>query len=201
MPEKFVLPDHLRVTTAQPRDGDIIDPNIEGNDCNVRGRPTDYDPRYMPKVAFSMTLLGATLPELAHALGVCPATISNWKNEHPEFLEACKQGGRVADARVAQSLFKRAVGFKHPAVKVFQDANGDPVFVPYEVYVPPDVGACKFWLRVRCGWGEPKDPSIPVGVRPSEHADLINRIRERLKRLIGEYDAAASPDGRAGTDY
>jgi hypothetical protein len=190
MPKKFVLCDHLRVPTTQPRDSDVNDPDVESTGYNVRGRPTDYDPGYMPKVAFSMTLLGATVPELAHALGVCPATISNWKNEHPEFLEAYKQGGRVADVRVAQSLFKRAVGFKHPAVKVFLDANGDPVFVPYEVYVPPDVGACKFWLRVRCGWVEPKAPTTPGSASPCERADLLNRIRARIAEIIGRCGVA-----------
>ena len=53
------------------------------------GRPTLYQESY-PDQARKLCLLNATDEDLADFFDVSVATISNWKNDHPEFLEAIK---------------------------------------------------------------------------------------------------------------
>lgn len=76
------------------------------------GRPAKYKEEYDEQVR-KLCLLGATDKELADFFNVCEATINNWKNKHPSFLESIKKGKHVADATVAEKLFHRATGYSH----------------------------------------------------------------------------------------
>lgn len=114
-----------------------------------RGRPTKYDPSYA-ELARNYCLLGATNPDLARMFDVSVTTIDNWLVEHPQFLGAVKEGREEADAKVARSLYERATGYKHPAVKIFMPANSaEPVYAPYEEHYPPDTAAAFIWLKNR----------------------------------------------------
>lgn len=111
------------------------------------GRPTKYNDRY-PKQAYKLCLLGATDIELANFFEVCEATIANWKNEYPEFLESIKKGKSQADSEVAHKLFKRATGYEHKDVdiKMFE---GNIIQTPLIKHYPPDTTAAIFWLKNR----------------------------------------------------
>lgn len=77
-------------------------------------------------------------------------TINNWKIAHPEFLQSINAGKADADARVAESMFKRAVGYSHDAVKIFMPAGAkEPVYADYTEHYPPDTAAGSLWLRNR----------------------------------------------------
>lgn len=79
------------------------------------GHPTDYRPEFCEQ-ATNYCLLGATDSELARFFDVTEATINNWKNAHPEFFDAIKEGRESADSKVARSLYKKACGdTEHPA--------------------------------------------------------------------------------------
>ncbi|WP_293933302.1 hypothetical protein [Sphingobacterium sp. UBA6645] len=56
--------------------------------------------------------LGATDAELGDFFNVTEQTINNWKEAHPEFFESIKKGKDFADAKVAEKLFHRALGFE-----------------------------------------------------------------------------------------
>lgn len=117
------------------------------------GRPTLYKPEY-DGIAEQMALLGATDVQLAGAFGVSEDTIHEWKLVHPNFSESLKRGKDQADARVAKSLFERALGYSHPAVKIIAVANGNNQGstieeVPYTEHYPPDTTAAIFWLKNR----------------------------------------------------
>ena len=80
-----------------------------------------------------------------------------WRSQHPEFLVAMRAGRLMADAEVAGSLHKRAVGFARPAEKIYYDKDTkEAVRVPYDEYYPPDPQAARFWLtnRQRGLWAE-----------------------------------------------
>jgi len=134
---------------------------------NPVGRPTDYDPEYNEQVK-KLCLLGATDKELADFFNVCEATINNWKDAHPEFLESIKRGKDIADAEVASKLYHRALGYSHEAVQICADAKtGSEHIVPYVKHYPPDTAAAIFWLKNRrkADWrdkmtlaGDPEDP-------------------------------------------
>lgn len=111
------------------------------------GRPSEYRDEYAEQ-ARKLCLLGSTDEELADFFGVVPQTIYNWQASHPEFLESIKRGKMMADAEVADRLYRRALGYEHEAVKIFQ-FQGAPVEVPYTEIYPPDTQAASLWLRNR----------------------------------------------------
>lgn len=111
------------------------------------GHPTDYVPKYA-KIAFQMALLGATDAEMAAAFDVHEETVRRWKKAHKEFALALTRGKTEADANVAEKLYRRAMGYSHEAVKIFQ-YEGEPVIVPYTEHYPPDTQAASLWLRNR----------------------------------------------------
>ena len=123
------------------------------------GRPTEYQPEFCQKAA-DLCVNGATDFEVAEELGVSARTIYRWKAQFPEFRQALKIGKELADDRVEFSLYHRAVGYSHDAVKIMQN-EGRPVIVPYTEHYPPDVGAATMWLTNRRGekWRSKQDVS------------------------------------------
>lgn len=112
-------------------------------------RPSKYDPEF-PEQARKLCLLGATDLEIADFFEVSVASLYRWKNEHPEFCEALKEAKAEADKRVEESLYHRALGYSHDAVKIFMPAGAtEPVHAPYREHYPPDTTAAIFWLKNR----------------------------------------------------
>lgn len=113
------------------------------------GRPSKYRAE-MDNQAAKLCRLGATDRDIADFFEVSEATLNNWKLKHPTFLESLKRSKEEADALVEQSLFRRATGYTHPAVKVFMPANADaPVYAPFVEHYPPDATSMIFWLKNR----------------------------------------------------
>ena len=110
-------------------------------------RPTDYREEYNEQ-AYNYCLLGATDNELALFFDVCVATINNWKNDYPEFLDALKRGKEMADARVARALFSRATGYSHEDVDI-KMYDGEIIETPTVKHYPPDATSMIFWLKNR----------------------------------------------------
>lgn len=112
------------------------------------GRPSSFLAQYVG-IASKLARMGATDADLAEAFGVAESTINNWKERHPEFVESLKAGKDEADATVVRSLFERANGYSHPAVKIFCTKDGGIVEAPYTEHYAPDTTACIFWLKNR----------------------------------------------------
>lgn len=163
------------------------------------GRPTDYQPRFN-KTVRSLALLGATDVEMAEALGIATSTFYLWKQTFPAFSEALKQGKDEADARVAQSLYHRAIGYSHPAVKIITVPRGgnqgsDIEQVEYTERYPPDTTAAIFWLKNRRKneWRDRSevDHTVTVSV-----ADKLTEARQRaLQRGVIDVDAKLLDSG------
>jgi hypothetical protein len=115
----------------------------------MAGRPTDYREEYNLQVE-KLCKLGATDAEIANFFEVDEATINRWKIVHTEFCESIKRGKILADAEVADSLYKKAIGFTNEEVKIFQ-SDGKPLIVPFTAYYPPDTAAINIWLKNRRG--------------------------------------------------
>jgi hypothetical protein len=117
------------------------------------GRKSLYREDYADQ-AFKLCLLGATDEELADFFGVVIATIYNWKNEHPAFLEATIAGKVKADAEVAHSLYKSATGHQITAEKVVKTGDDKFEAVRYKQFIPGDPNAAYKWLcnRRRTDW-------------------------------------------------
>lgn len=112
-----------------------------------RGRPSKLNDQIIEQT-YKLCLLGATDEELADFFGVARSTINNWKGKHPEFLDALRRGKAEADARVAESLFQRALGYTHPEEKIFC-TNGEVTRVQTTKHYPPDPASMIFWLKNR----------------------------------------------------
>jgi hypothetical protein len=116
----------------------------------ARGRPTVFKDEYC-ELANKFCLLGATNADLARMFSVDERTIDRWIAEKPDFCRTIKEGREEADARVAERLYSRAVGYDNPnAVKIFMPAGASaPVYAPYTEHHPPDTTAQIFWLKNR----------------------------------------------------
>lgn len=117
-------------------------------------RPTDYKKEYN-ELAYKFCLLGCTDEKLSELLGICEKTLNNWKNKYPEFLQSIKRGKDIADAEVADSLYKRATGFSHNETKVFNN-QGDIIEHEVVKHYAPDPTAIAYWLnnRQRANWSQ-----------------------------------------------
>ena len=111
------------------------------------GRPSKYSPEFDEK-AEKLCRSGATDKEIADFFGVRESTLNNWKLKHPSFMESLKRGKDEVDGLVAQSLFRRAMGYSHKSEKVFQ-YQGAIVRATTTEHYPPDTTACIFWLKNR----------------------------------------------------
>jgi hypothetical protein len=111
------------------------------------GRPTKYDPKYN-RQAEKLCKLGSTDKELADFFEVNEDSIHEWKKRYPKFAESIRRGKSVADAEVADKLFKRATGYKHPDVDIKQ-YEGQIIVTKITKHYPPDTTAAIFWLKNR----------------------------------------------------
>lgn len=111
------------------------------------GRPSKYRPEFAQQ-AKKLCELGATDAQLADFFEVSVSTINLWKINFPEFSESISVPKEIADARVEQSLYRRAMGYEHDEVDI-RVVNGEIVATPLRKYYPPDSTAMIFWLKNR----------------------------------------------------
>ncbi len=111
------------------------------------GRPTSFKPEFIVQ-ARKLAELGATDREAAEFFEVAESTLYLWKHTQPEFSEALRVGKEAADARVEQSLYRRALGYSHDAVKIMT-VDGNVHVEPYVEHYAPDTTAAIFWLKNR----------------------------------------------------
>lgn len=151
------------------------------------GRPTKYNPEvHLPQVEL-MAELGLTVEQIADRLDVATSTVSKWMAEDEQFSEAVKRGRAVSDARVEASLYQRATGYTHKAVKIFMPAGAkEAVTVPYMEHLPPDATSMIFWLKNRKPkeWREKTEIDVEVMdlTKGMTHAEKQKRIAELLAR-------------------
>lgn len=162
-----------------------------------RGAPTKYKPEYAEQARKFCLLNGATDAELGDYFGVSETTIKDWYKRHPEFLTSVKAGKQGADMNVAESLYKRAVGFEYTETtfekiddKRVLEVTSDEL-ITTEAYKkkivtklhPPDAGAALNWLKNR----QPSKWRDKVEVAHSgkiDTGDLGNLSDEQLTQLL-----------------
>lgn len=110
-------------------------------------RLTEYREEYAEQAA-KLCKLGATDADLAMFFEVAPSAIYRWKLNFPEFKDAIQRSKDEVDATVEQSLYRRATGYSHSAVKIMQ-YEGGAVEVPYVEHYAPDPASMIFWLKNR----------------------------------------------------
>lgn len=111
------------------------------------GRPSKYKEEFDIQ-AEKLTKLGATDAELADFFQVTISTLSLWKVKHPTFSDALKLGKEVADKRVEEALYNRALGYSHEDTDI-RVVDGAIMETPMIKHYPPDTTAAIFWLKNR----------------------------------------------------
>ena len=113
-----------------------------------RGRKSLFREEYI-LIAKAAARFGAIEEEIADELNIGITTLERWKEKYPEFRGALNVGKQAADDRVERSLYQRANGYSHPAVKVFMKRDGTTVEHKYIEHYPPDTTAMIFFLKNR----------------------------------------------------
>ena len=131
-------------------DQETFDEEVEDSEESARrpvGRPTIYRDEYVDQ-ARRLALLGLTNDEMAKFFGIGTATFDRWMAAHDVFRCAVNESKFIADGDVAQSLYKRAVGYSHPDVHI-SNFQGEITVTDTVKHYPPDTGAGVFWLKNR----------------------------------------------------
>lgn len=165
---------------------------------NPAHRPPSFKPEYSEQAA-KLCLLGATDAELADFFSVATRTIYRWQAQYPEFCQSLKVAKAEADTRVERSLYNRAVGYDHEAVKIFMPAGAKkPVYAKFVEHVPPDTTAMIFWLKNRQQdrW---RDVHRHEHGKPGDFSDLTDEeLLERIGDITGEAGGSRKAGRRTG---
>lgn len=159
------------------------------------GRPSAYKPEFAA-AARRMCLLGATDADLAAAFEVVESTINRWKVSEFEFREAIKTGKAAADAHVAESLYKSAIG-GHYVTEVSESVGDDEEARQKRTQttkqIPPSVTAQIFWLKNRRPdlWRDAVQAEVELSGPPPEELTRIYEekmaiARERQRAVLAE---------------
>lgn len=117
------------------------------------GRPKESIEKRLSKITIDkekikiLYLDGWTDSQVSKFLGITKRALENWKKNN-DFYALLKEAKAFPDAKVEESLFKRACGYSHKAVKIFV-INGKTVEHEYTENFPPDPTSCIFWLKNR----------------------------------------------------
>jgi transcriptional regulator with XRE-family HTH domain len=157
---------------------------MEAKSKNKVGRPKKYDPKVTPQLAKWMRRSGLTDEQMSKELGISVATIHNWKNKYPEFLESLKESKDFVDSLVEDCLLKRALGFDYEEVKMIakKEESGESKVTRIEKIkkkVVPDTTAQIFWLKNRKPgqWREKVETS---GKHAESLAETLSKMADRL---------------------
>lgn len=116
-------------------------------------RPSKYDLEIKPHLAEIKKAVeaGATVDEIADALGIAPSTIYKYKKEKKEFSEVFARGRKIIVFEIKAALLKKATGFEYEEEKRVgkKDAKGENVVLveKYKRYCPPSETAAAMLLR------------------------------------------------------
>lgn len=102
----------------------------------------------MPERAYKLCLLGLTNEDLAIAFGVTVKAVEYWIKWKDKFRRAVELGREEADSKVAEALYKRAVGYTHKDTDI-KMYKGQVILTEVEKHYPPETSAAIFWLKNR----------------------------------------------------
>lgn len=148
-----------------------------------KGRPSAYRAEF-EGIAYGMALLGATDAMLAEEFGVSKETIRRWRSAYPQFDAALKRGKTQADARVAESLYRAAIGGGIVRqTRIETDSDGLEKRVVTESELPADVKAMVWWLKNRQPtiWKDKVEVDTQVAVNSTDPAVLDELFIKRME--------------------
>ena len=107
--------------------------------------------------------------QIANNIGINHTTLYDWMLRFPELAETIRNGRKVMDEQVENSLLKRALGYQYEEVTLGKDHEGEMIVVKKVLKTQaPDVTAQIFWLKNR----NPKEWRDKVDIH-NEHSGTI----------------------------
>ena len=149
-----------------------------------RGRKSIYETDIKPHIEDIRKAVsaGATIKEVAKALGVAESTLNKYKAEKTELADAFARGREKVVFDIKAALLKKALGFNYEEEKRVgrKDKNGENIILveKYERYCPPSETAAAMLLRnYDKEWRD--NDSTSAELRQQEH-DLKKAIAEAV---------------------
>lgn len=129
---------------------------------------------------------GLTEEQIAANMGIGRSTLSAWKNQFPDIVEALKKGKEVFDRQVENALFKSAMGYF-----VEEERIDDDGVTTIKKYIQPNTTAQIFWLKNRkpAQWRDKVETEISgkdggaIQVQSMSAEQIDARIAELSARL------------------
>ncbi|MED4922109.1 transposase [Weizmannia sp. CD-2023] len=164
-----------------------------------RGRKNKYFTHVQPRLEEIAYWCrdGLTEEEICKRLGISVASLNNYKNEYIELLEALKTNREIADYRVENSLYLRALGYEYeeetweefeldtPVLKEDGTIQRTELRLTKKVKKKqaPDVTAQIFWLKNRRPdkWRDKQDIEHSGSIK--NEIDMSGLSLEELRRL------------------
>lgn len=110
------------------------------------GRPSKKDELNFD-IARKLAEYGHTMEEIADIVGVDRSNLYEWMKDK-NFRDAIKKGREIADERVENAMYHRALGYSHQEEKIFQ-YEGQIIRAQTVKHYPPDPTSMIFWLKNR----------------------------------------------------
>ena len=149
------------------------------------GRPTKFDQVDKEQMS-KLYLAGWTDKQVADFFKITYKTIDNWKKKYPNFFTSLKDWKTIADHKVEKSLYERACGYQHKAIKIFH-YMGRSFEHEYIEHYPPDTTACIFFFFIRkhAEWKERHEFDFEFSPETFEKiADAISRADTNTDSLL-----------------
>lgn len=137
---------------------------------------------------------GLTKEQIAKNMGISRDTLNEWEKKYSDISDTLKKGKEIADIRVENALYERALGGTHEVKKTFKlketyyDELGRKCekekleTATDEVYIPGDTTAQIFWLKNRLPdkWREKQSVEV------SGLAEEKGKLDDILNQLYGD---------------
>jgi hypothetical protein len=139
---------------------------------------------------YRLGLLGLGNREIAQALDIHLKTFEYWLKTYKEVWEVVRAARVESSGRVANALFKKAIGYSHPDTQVFL-YRGEPIIVPTIKHYPPDTGAACFWLKNKTRdlenpWTDVTKHELTGKDGGSIQLNVLNNLEDHIKNLSDE---------------
>ena len=126
---------------------------------------------------------GLTDEDIAHNIGISRSTLKEWKKKIPAISATLNTNKAIADIRVENALYKKAIGCTVKEKVISKIKNPDGTVIETERTVerelPPDTTAGIFWLKNRKpqDWRDKQEVELSGNVGMT---DALKKARERV---------------------
>lgn len=126
---------------------------------------------------------GLTDEDIAHNIGISRSTLKEWKKKIPAISATLNTNKAIADIRVENALYKKAIGCTVKETVISKIKNPDGTVTETERTVerelPPDTTAGIFWLKNR----KPKDWRDKQEVELSGNVGMTDALKKARERV------------------